>query len=303
MTPIEVILIVLQLIFLEGILSIDNAAVLGAMVSKLPAKTPVPWPQQFRTISKWGDRLFGPQRVAALKVGLLGAYVGRAVMLLLATVIIDSPWLRLLGAAYLFKLAIEHLGSRREDWDEEEEAEEMSLKVAGKGFWSMVIAVELADLAFSLDNVVAAVALSPVFWVVLLGVALGILTMRFAAQIFTHLIEREPVLSTAAYLLVLAIGCEIFIGDVGLLLHQDLEISNWQKFMVSLSILILSVVYAHTPWLQHLFTPLFQVLKKFFCHINKAADFLLYPFAWGFRKLSHGISWFFRQLTPSHHII
>jgi len=110
MTPIEVIIIVLQLIFLEGILSIDNAAVLGAMVSKLPAKAPVPWPHGFEAAAKWGDRVFGPQRKAALTVGLIGAYAGRALMLLLATFIIANPWLRLLGAAYLFKLAIEHLG-------------------------------------------------------------------------------------------------------------------------------------------------------------------------------------------------
>lgn len=39
------VLIVLQLIFLEGILSIDNAAVLGAMVAPLPDDQPIPWPR------------------------------------------------------------------------------------------------------------------------------------------------------------------------------------------------------------------------------------------------------------------
>jgi len=40
----SVVVIVIQLIFLEGILSIDNAAVLGAMVSVLPDDKAIPWP-------------------------------------------------------------------------------------------------------------------------------------------------------------------------------------------------------------------------------------------------------------------
>ena len=39
-----VIAIVLQLIFLEGILSIDNAAVLGLLVPPLPDDKGIPWP-------------------------------------------------------------------------------------------------------------------------------------------------------------------------------------------------------------------------------------------------------------------
>ncbi len=61
-----------------------------------------------------------------------------------------------------------------------------------RSFWIVVLNVELADLAFSLDNVVAAVSLSDKLWVVMIGVALGIVTMRFAAGIFTWMIKREP---------------------------------------------------------------------------------------------------------------
>jgi tellurite resistance protein TerC len=303
MTIAEIVIIVLQLIFLEGILSIDNAAVLGAMVSQLPANKPIPWPHWLGFMANWGDRVFGPQRVAALKVGLLGAYAGRAIMLLLATVVIENPWLRLLGAAYLFKLAIAHLGTPHEEWDEDEEAEEFAHKVAGKGFWSVVLAVELADLAFSLDNVVAAVALSPVLWVVLLGVALGILTMRFAAQIFTVLIEREPVLSTAAYLLVLAIGVEVLISDITLLMGHEFDFASWQKFSISISILVLSVIYAHSSFLQRFLGPIFGVFKIGFYYINRFIDLLLYPFSWLFRKIYQGIVFLFRQIRPQKNTI
>src|SRR5512140_1800572 len=70
-----IVVIILQLIFLEGILSIDNAAVIGALVSPLPDDERVVWP---RGLQKLGDFLYpiiGNQRLAALRVGLLGAYL------------------------------------------------------------------------------------------------------------------------------------------------------------------------------------------------------------------------------------
>ena len=90
--------VIVQLIFLEGILSIDNAAVLGAMVAHLPTNQPIPWPKSLSFLSHWGQRTLGNQREAALKVGLLGAYLGRALMLIIAGWIIQVPWLRLVGA-------------------------------------------------------------------------------------------------------------------------------------------------------------------------------------------------------------
>ena len=47
--------IIIQLIFLEGILSIDNAAVLGAMVAHLPRDEPIPWPQSLRFLTEWSQ--------------------------------------------------------------------------------------------------------------------------------------------------------------------------------------------------------------------------------------------------------
>jgi tellurite resistance protein TerC len=61
----------------------------------------------------------------------------------------------------------------------------------------------MMDLIFSIDNVVAAVSLSDKIWVVMLGVGIGILTMRFAAGVFSYAVEREPILQQAAYVLIL----------------------------------------------------------------------------------------------------
>lgn len=229
--------IVIQLIFLEGLLSIDNAAVLGAMVSPLPTDEAVPWPRWLAGVGKALDPMLGTQQEAALKVGLLGAYAGRGLMLLIAHQIVRYPWLQIVGGAYLIYLGIEHLALAG---DGGEGSADKAAHNGQVGFWQVVFMVELADLVFSLDNVVAAVALSDHIAVVLLGVALGILALRWAATFFTVMVEKEPVLQHAAYLLVLVIGLRFCLEH-----WLDIEISPFMQFGVSLSILALALLYAH----------------------------------------------------------
>ncbi|MDR7481892.1 MAG: tellurium resistance protein TerC [Armatimonadota bacterium] len=238
-------LIILQLVYLEGILSIDNAAVLGAMVSALPRDDPVPWPRPLRLLGPPVHRVLGGQQMAALKAGLLGAYLGRGTMLFAAAWVVRNRWLLLLGGLYLIYLAITHFGAEAEKAERVHGGEPYI--TASRAFWVVVLNVELADLAFSLDNVVAAVALSREMWVVLTGVFLGIVTMRFAAGIFVRLIQREPILEAAAYLLVLAIGFQVLAEDL-LAVH----ISHPRKFLISLGIIAGSILYARTPALQAL---------------------------------------------------
>jgi tellurite resistance protein TerC len=264
--------IILQLIFLEGILSIDNAAVLGAMVAHLPNDKPIPWPRWMPIPASWHGRM-GNQREAALKVGLLGAYIGRGLMLLLASVIIQVQWIRVLGAAYLLYLGIEHVGKiHREQQAEEGHAE----TVVKGGFWATVLSIELADLAFSIDNVVAAIALSDQLWVVMLGVAIGIVVMRFAASIFTRVIEWEPAIETGAYLLLLAIGAQLLVKEY---LHFHLE--EYAQFFVSVAILGGTIIVARTPFLRRaliIFKPFLVVAGALQWVVEQAISLVLSPF-------------------------
>ena len=255
MISLAVITIIVQLIFLESLLSIDNAAVLGAMAAPLPDNEPVPWPHWLRWQAEFANRILGMQREAALRVGLIGAYVGRTAMLFAATFIINNPWLRIIGAAYLVYLAIEHIAHLD---DKNEPDLNQVRKSSGTGFWSTVLAIELADLAFSLDNVVAAVALSSQFWLVVTGVALGILTMRFAASIFTRLVKWEPALQTGAYLLVLAIGVELLIKE-----FLDVHIGEFAQFGISLLILVVTIMVARSRirTLDFLWKPIIAFFK------------------------------------------
>ncbi len=264
----DTITIVVQLIFLEGILSIDNAAVLGAMVSILPTDRPVPFPKPLKFAQSFTDRVLGMQQMAALKVGLLGAYLGRGLMLVLATWVIENPFLRILGAAYLVKLAFENLSEPQQPIEDDNLVTQGTVAAS---FWLVVLNVELADLAFSLDNVVAAVALSSHLWVVMIGVALGIVTMRFAAGIFTWLIRREPILATGAYIVVLNIGVELLLAE-----FFHLHFAAWQKFVISGGTLVLCVAYAHIKPLQVL-GPFFALLGRGMGLLNQVLDLFFGP--------------------------
>ncbi len=283
--------IVVQVIFLEGILSIDNAAVLGALVSVLPPKEMVPWPGPLQFLGPPVHRVLGGQRAAALKVGLLGAYLGRGLMLVLANFVIHNHYLKILGAAYLIKLAFENLGTPESG----EEDQVRAKRVEGKGFWSVVIAVELADLAFSLDNVVAVVALSDNLYIVMFGVFMGILTMRFAAGIFTWMILREPILKPAAYLVVFNIGAELLLDE-----FLGIEFGAALKFMISAGTLILFVVYAHIKPL-HVLQPVFNWVAEGMANINKLLDWILIPVVLVVKGLFKGIALIIRPVIRIFH--
>ena len=271
-------LIVFQLIYLEGILSIDNAAVLGAMVAQLPRHEPIPWPRWLQFLHQPTHRFLGGQQGAALKAGLFGAYLGRGAMLFVAAWVVRNKWLLLLGGFYLIFLAVSHFAAEEE---EESGADREPVSAAARSFWMVVLNVELADLAFSLDNVVAAVALSRVMWVVLTGVFLGILTMRFAAGIFTRLIQREPILEEAAYLLVMVIGLELFAEEL-----LGLHISHGLKFGLSAGVIVVTVLYARLPWLQAVGRRLLWI-RGLMAALTAGARAVYAPIGWAMRRTLH----------------
>ncbi len=258
--------IVLQLIFLEGILSIDNAAVLGAMVTHLPDHLPIVWPRALRRLGDSLHPVLGNQRTAALRVGLLGAYVGRGIMLVLASLVVQNPWLKVIGALYLVRLAFDNLGMA-----EPGESDAHVHPIEANAFWPIVLTVEMTDLVFSLDNVVAAVSLSDKLWVVMLGVAIGILMMRFAAGLFSYAVEREPVLKTAAYILVLNIGVELLVSE-----FYHIDVNDWLRFGISVGTLVLSLAYAHSRLLQK-GRPVLVWLAQGFANFNEVFDWALVP--------------------------
>jgi tellurite resistance protein TerC len=141
-----------------------------------------------------------------------------------------------------------------------------------RSFWSTVLTVEIMDLIFSIDNVVAAVSLSDKIWVVMLGVGIGILTMRYAAGVFSYAVEREPILKQAAYILVFNIGVELILDQI-----WHIELSDLLRFGISMATIALSLAYAHIPFLKR-----FRFVLAWLAHgigiVNELVDWLLAPF-------------------------
>lgn len=187
--------IILNLVILESLLSIDNAAVLAIMVKDLPAG----------------------QRNKALKYGLMGAYFFRSLCLLFVGFLVHFAWLKAAGGLYLCYLAWKHFTA---DKDSPEEGTDGADKGWYRGiynffqnkigiFWTTVVMVEIMDLAFSIDNVFAAAAFSDKIVIVIIGVCLGITAMRFISQVFLKLMERYPSLETAAFIVIALLGIKL----------------------------------------------------------------------------------------------
>lgn len=228
--------IIALLVLLEGALSIDNALVLGLLAKRLPKE----------------------QQKRALTYGLVGAFVFRFIAVFMASLLLEWTVVKLLGGGYLVYIAVKHLffeageddgelavsaegeptlvhevtGMPLTEAEEVEEIEqraplpvpEMAKSPRLAKFWPTVFVIELTDIAFAVDSILAAIGvvgpapkghpageLHPKLWVVIVGGLLGVVLMRFAAVVFIKLLERFPRFSTAAYLLVLVIGGKLLI--------------------------------------------------------------------------------------------
>lgn len=177
--------IIASLILLEGLLSADNALVLAVMVRHLPPK----------------------QQKKALFYGIIGAYIFRFLAIGLGTFLVSFTAVKVLGGLYLIYIAYTGLFKASED-DE--------VKNKPMSFWKTVLMVELMDIAFSIDSVVAAFGISSKVWVLFLGGILGVLMMRGVAQVFLKLIDRFPELEKTAFIMIAIIAVKMIIGAFGI---------------------------------------------------------------------------------------
>jgi len=228
------VLLVLLLVFFEGVLSLDNAIVLGLLAKRLPKS----------------------QQKRALTYGMVGAFVFRGFAIVMASLLLEWRIVKLIGGGYLLYIAIKHLffqshetvddkvsvsedgnpelrdANTGEPLTESEELIEIKERLpapmvtaavqSGRNFWMTVLVIELTDIAFAVDSILAAIALvgsppaghpvdspHPKLWVIIVGGILGIMLMRVAAVFIIRLLEKFPRFETAAYLLIIVIGLKL----------------------------------------------------------------------------------------------
>ncbi|MGL4522710.1 MAG: TerC family protein [Bacilli bacterium] len=209
--------VLLVLIGLEGILAADNALVLAIMVKHLPEA----------------------ERKKALFYGLMGAFIFRFASLFFVSYVIDFWQFQAIGAAYLLFICLNHIFRKlvKAKFDNKSD-EEKEGKTSG--FWWTVFKVELADVAFAVDAILAAFALATTlpktglgsigsldygqFGVIFAGGIIGIVIMRFAANKFVGLLERYPQLETGAFLIVGWVGVKLLLLTLS---HPDIDIISY----------------------------------------------------------------------------
>lgn len=241
--PLPSLAIIGNLIIIESLLSVDNAAVLATMVMDLPEK----------------------QRDKALKYGIWGAYIFRGLAMIFAAFLITIWWLKPLGGLYLLYLVWDWWKGKQTETEEDDFIDKKGnwlyrATVGSLGnFWATVCLVELMDMAFSIDNVFAAVAFTPNIILVCIGVFIGILAMRFIAQWFVKLMEKYNFLETAAFIVIGILGIKLVLS-----LYEHLyPTSAISEFLGShaadIGISILTVAIFFIPILTSI---LFNIPKK-----------------------------------------
>ncbi|HEY9602665.1 MAG TPA: hypothetical protein V6C85_13705 [Allocoleopsis sp.] len=194
------VLILLALIALETVLSADNAVALAALVQ------PLPDPKQQRQALNWG---------------LSTAFVLRISLLFTATWVMQFWQFEFVGALYLLWLAGKYF------WEQFRTVQEMSemerSRLSTPTFWRVIPLIALTDLAFSLDSVTTAVALSDRLWLVVTGCTIGVIALRFLAGLFVRWLEQFTYLQDAAYLTVLGVGLRLLCKAV----QPDIVPPDW----------------------------------------------------------------------------
>jgi YkoY family integral membrane protein len=209
------------LVVLEGLLSADNALVMAIMVLGLPRR----------------------DHKKALRYGLIGGFAFRVAATMLAAYLISLGWVKVVGGLYLLYLTYSHFFGGEEGGDRRQAPKATGL-LGLSPFWATVVRVELINLAFSIDSILVAVAMSPKLWVVVTGGILGIVAMRLVAGQLIALVQRYPALVDGAFIIIAWVGLKLGLEY----LHEShiigLDIPRWLSIGLIVVIFLVSLVYA-----------------------------------------------------------
>ena len=215
----EVLVVLPLLVVLEVVLSADNAIALAAI----------------------SRRLHDPQKQRqALNFGLLLALGFRILLIIAARWVLRFWPLQLMAAAYLLWLSGSHLlGGDGAPGTEPASGDSPATAVADgqaplpavvpdasgqiRRLVGVVVTLGLTDLAFSLDSVAAAVAVTDRLALVMAGGVIGVVALRLTAELFIRWLEEFRYLETSGYLAVALVGIRLLVRVI----NPDLVLPEW----------------------------------------------------------------------------
>lgn len=209
------------LVALEGLLSADNAMVLAVLVLGLPRA----------------------EQQKALRYGILGAFLFRAVATLLATYLISLAWVKLAGAAYLIYLTYSHFSQH--GGGEDRRTPPKAVPMFGlSAFWATVVKVEFTDIVFAIDSILVAVAMSSKVWVILAGGILGIIMMRLVIGQLLAIVQRYPPLVDGAFVIIAWVGIKLLLEYLHAAGYVHFEVPKWLSLGLIVVIFGTALAYA-----------------------------------------------------------
>jgi len=206
------------LVVLEGLLSADNALVVAIMILGLPR---------------------GEQKLA-LRYGLLGAFAFRIVATLLAVYLIRLAWVKLVGGLYLLYLTYLHFF---QSGDQEQRSRPRPARpwLGLSALWGTILKVELVNIAFSIDSILVAVAMSRKTWVVLAGGLIGIVAMRVVIAQLLVIVRRYPTLVDGAFVIISLVGAKLLLEFANAMEWIHFDPPRW----MSLSLIAVTFLIAY----------------------------------------------------------
>ena len=211
-------LIIFSLVMIECLLSVDNAVVLAAQKRVLP------------TLKEQEESLF---------YGIWGSYLFRFLIIGIGTYLINFWEIKVIGAAYLIYLVYRFFHNKFFGKRSKRKVRNRAAGLTGrKRFWSVVAQIEFMDIIFSVDSVLASLAISPNPVIVLIGGLIGIACMRGVAEIIMRLMRKIPELEPMAYVLIFIIAIKLFLTIPAI----DIEIPSDIFGMFMLAVFVLTII-------------------------------------------------------------
>ena len=188
----EIITLLPILISLEILLSADNAVALASLTKSLENSN---------------------DRAKALNIGITISLIFRILLILLSSFLLKFLFIRIFAGLYLIYLFFSNVTFKNIKIDSSLK-NDLSITSKRFDFLKVVALLSITDLAFSIDSITTAVAISDQYVLIVIGALIGVIALRFTSEIFLRLLDYFIRLEMAGYIAILIIGVKLILNTL-----------------------------------------------------------------------------------------
>ena len=188
----EILTLLPILISLEILLSADNAVALASLSKSLKNST---------------------DRTNALNIGITISLLFRILLILLSSFLLKFLFIRIFAGLYLIYLFFSNVILKNKKINTSL-TDDLSHTNKNFDFLKVVALLSITDLAFSIDSITTAVAISDQYILIVIGALIGVIALRFTSEIFLRLLEYFIRLEMAGYIAILIIGVKLILNTL-----------------------------------------------------------------------------------------